>query len=170
MLLAAVLAAAVMRPHGLPEAIVAVPAAALLLVFDVVTPDDLNAESTGCCRCSSSWRPCWCSRTSAPGEGLFEAAGHWLSRTSGGSGRRLLLAVFVLSVAITSVLSLDATVVLLTPVVYDAATRVRLRARPHVYATGHLANSALAAASDGQPDQPARDRGDRSTPSSSSPG
>jgi arsenical pump membrane protein len=40
------------------------------------------------------------------------------------------------------VLSLDATVVLLTPVVLIAAARLRVRARPHAYACGHLANSA----------------------------
>ena len=42
----------------------------------------------------------------------------------------------------TAVLSLDATVVLLTPVVLATAARLRLPARPHVYACGHLANSA----------------------------
>jgi arsenical pump membrane protein len=40
------------------------------------------------------------------------------------------------------VLSLDATVVLLTPVVFATAARVGARARPHVYACTHLANSA----------------------------
>jgi arsenical pump membrane protein len=40
------------------------------------------------------------------------------------------------------VLSLDATVVLLTPVVLAVAAHMRIRARPHAYATGHLANSA----------------------------
>jgi arsenical pump membrane protein len=40
------------------------------------------------------------------------------------------------------VLSLDATVVLLTPVVFGTAARLRLRAKPHVYACTHLANSA----------------------------
>jgi arsenical pump membrane protein len=42
----------------------------------------------------------------------------------------------------TAVLSLDATVVLLTPVVLIAAGQLRVRARPHAYACGHLANSA----------------------------
>jgi arsenical pump membrane protein len=50
--------------------------------------------------------------------------------------------VFVVAAATTAVLSLDATVVLLTPVVLIAAARLRLRARPHAYACGHLANSA----------------------------
>jgi arsenical pump membrane protein len=40
------------------------------------------------------------------------------------------------------VLSLDATVVLLTPVVFATAARLRASPRPHVYACSHLANSA----------------------------
>ncbi len=43
--------------------------------------------------------------------------------------------------AVTAVLGLDATVVLLTPAAFAAATKARLTARPHVYATTHLANS-----------------------------
>ena len=41
----------------------------------------------------------------------------------------------------TAVLSLDATVVLLTPVVFATAARLEVRARPDVYACTHLANS-----------------------------
>src|SRR6185312_6594366 len=37
---------------------------------------------------------------------------------------------------------LDATVVLLTPIVLATATRMRVPSRPHAYAAGHLANSA----------------------------
>jgi len=42
----------------------------------------------------------------------------------------------------TAVLSLDATVVLLTPVVLATAAGLGVRARPHAYACAHLANSA----------------------------
>jgi arsenical pump membrane protein len=59
-----------------------------------------------------------------------------------GSPRRLLALVFVVAAAITAVLSLDATVVLLTPVVFATAARLRTSPRPHVYACSHLANSA----------------------------
>ena len=38
-------------------------------------------------------------------------------------------------------LSLDATVLLLTPVVFATAAQVRARPRPHVYACMHLANT-----------------------------
>lgn len=50
--------------------------------------------------------------------------------------------VFVTASLVTAVLSLDATVVLLTPVVFATASRLGVRPRPHVYATSHLANSA----------------------------
>jgi arsenical pump membrane protein len=52
------------------------------------------------------------------------------------------LQVFGVASVTTAVLSLDATVVLLTPVVLIAARQLRTRARPHAYACGHLANSA----------------------------
>ena len=51
-------------------------------------------------------------------------------------------AVFVVASLVTAVLSLDATVVLLTPVVFATADRLGVRAKPHVYACTHLANTA----------------------------
>lgn len=75
-------------------------------------------------------------------EGLFQACGAWMARRAAGSPVRLLTAVFVLASAITAVLSLDATVVLLTPVVFATAARAGVRARPHLYACAHLSNTA----------------------------
>jgi arsenical pump membrane protein len=75
-------------------------------------------------------------------EGLFDAMGAVMARGSGGSPQRLLALVFVIAAAITAVLSLDATIVLLTPVVFATAARMRTRSKPHVYACAHLANSA----------------------------
>ncbi|MCW2944536.1 MAG: putative rane efflux protein [Actinoallomurus sp.] len=76
------------------------------------------------------------------GEGLFTAAGDAVARACGGRSGRLLAGVFMVASMITAVLSLDATVVLLTPVVFATAARLGVRPRPHVYATAHLANSA----------------------------
>jgi arsenical pump membrane protein len=50
--------------------------------------------------------------------------------------------VFGFALVTTAVLSLDTTVVLLTPVVHDTAARLRVRLKPPVYACTHLANSA----------------------------
>ena len=79
-------------------------------------------------------------------EGLFHAAGVYMARHSWGAGqsaaRRLLVTVFLIAAGTTSVLSLDATVVLLTPVVLSTARTLGVPARPHGYAAAHLANTA----------------------------
>jgi arsenical pump membrane protein len=73
---------------------------------------------------------------------VFGYAGSIAGRFSRGSPRRLLGVVFVIAALVTAVLSLDATVVLLTPVVLATASRMRVRVKPHLYACTHLANSA----------------------------
>ena len=75
-------------------------------------------------------------------EGLFRAAGVAMARFSAGNPRHLLSMVFAIAAATTAILSLDATVVLLTPVVLATARTMAVPARPHAYATAHLANSA----------------------------
>lgn len=74
--------------------------------------------------------------------GLFHAAGVMMARATAGGQNRLLLSVFGIAAAVTAILSLDATVVLLTPVVLATARALTVPARPHAYATAHLANSA----------------------------
>jgi arsenical pump membrane protein len=74
--------------------------------------------------------------------GLFEAAGTWIAIGSRGKPVALFTLVFAVASVVTAVLSLDATVVLLTPAVLTTVTRRRLRAKPHAYACTHLANSA----------------------------
>lgn len=72
--------------------------------------------------------------------GLFRAIGQRIGR--GGTGAtRFLALTFVAAVAITAVLSLDATVVLLTPVVLAAALSAGVVARPGLSACVRLANS-----------------------------
>ena len=65
-----------------------------------------------------------------------------MARSTRGDQKRLLASVFAIAAAVTAVLSLDATVVLLTPVVLATARTLGVPARPHTYATAHLANSA----------------------------
>ncbi len=74
--------------------------------------------------------------------GLFEALGASMAAGSRRQPRRLLAMVFVVAAVTTAVLSLDATIVLLTPIVFATAARLRTNSRPHVYACSHLANSA----------------------------
>ncbi|WP_370248926.1 SLC13 family permease [Nocardioides sp.] len=81
--------------------------------------------------------------TVADRSGLFVAAGRWVRSSRGGrrGAVRQFGVAFALAGVVTAVLSLDATVVLLTPVVL-AATRAAGRShRPAVYACLRLANS-----------------------------
>ncbi|HTU97254.1 MAG TPA: SLC13 family permease [Solirubrobacteraceae bacterium] len=74
--------------------------------------------------------------------GLFDALGALMAFGSRRRPRRLLGMVFTVAAGTTAVLSLDATIVLLTPIVFATAARLRVSPRPHVYACSHLANSA----------------------------
>jgi arsenical pump membrane protein len=68
----------------------------------------------------------------------------WLPETVVAVGFALLLLAltFVASALVTALMGLDATVVLLTPVVFVTAARLRAAPTPHAYACTHLANSA----------------------------
>jgi arsenical pump membrane protein len=140
--LAGTLAAAVVRSRWPVEAIAAVACAAVLVAVGAVSTSaardaigDLGPTvgflaallvlAEGCRR-----------------EGLFDAMGGLMAVGARGSPRRLLALVFAVAGAVTAVLSLDATVVLLTPIVFATAARLRTSPRPHVYACSHLANSA----------------------------
>ena len=75
-------------------------------------------------------------------EGLFAALGEVMARRSRSDPRRLLGIVFAVASGVTIVLGLDATVVLLPPIVIATATRLRSSPRAPAYACAHLANSA----------------------------
>jgi arsenical pump membrane protein len=141
-LLLTTLVVAVVRPGGLHEAVAAVPAAGLVLALGILPLRQAVDEARGLGPTIGFLAAVLVLAEMAEREGLFDAAGTWMAGASRGRPVALLALVFVVGSTATAILSLDATVVLLTPVVFATALRLRLRPRPHVYACTHLANSA----------------------------
>lgn len=140
-----VLGVAVIRPGGMSEAVFAILAllgASLLVALGVVPWASAWGELAELAPTVGFLAAVLVLAHLADAEGVFTAAGAMMARGSGGRPVALLGLVFGVASVVTAVLSLDATVVLLTPVVFGTATSLRLRVRPHVYACAHLANSA----------------------------
>ncbi|HWM58698.1 MAG TPA: SLC13 family permease [Pseudonocardia sp.] len=142
LLLVIVLGFAVLRPHGLPELIAAGPAAATALLLGLLTPADALAEIVELGPTVAFLGAILLLGRLAEAEGVFRWLGQQLGARSGGRPDRLLGLTFVAASITTAVLSLDATVVLLTPVVLATTRLLRVPPRPHTYACAHLANSA----------------------------
>jgi arsenical pump membrane protein len=132
---------AVIRPLGLSEAVIAVPGAVLVVLTGIVSwhaaLDRLEAigPTVGFLAAILVFGHL-CAEA-----GVFDYLGTRAALASGGRPRRLLALVVVLAASVTAVLTLDATVVLLTPVVLTTVQRMRIANRPHAYACTHLANS-----------------------------
>lgn len=140
--LLALLATAYVHPRGRVEAVVGLLAAAVTLATGIVGWDEVRdaLEHLGpvvlflvtilvvgdvCAR-----------------SGLFVAAASRVRDAGGGRPVPIFTGIFLLAAAVTAVLSLDATVVLLTPVVVAVAVGTGMSHRPGAHACLRMANSA----------------------------
>ncbi len=141
-LVAAVMVFAVVRPRGLPEIAAALPAAVIAVAAGLVSWPAARSAVADMAPTVGFLAAILVLAHLADAMGVFAWIAHQLRRGSRGSPTRLLSLVFVAASATTAILSLDATVVLLTPVVIATAQALRMDPRPHSYASAHLSNTA----------------------------
>jgi arsenical pump membrane protein len=132
---------AIVRPLGWYEAVFAVPGALLLVLLGVVPWSRVDATVRELGPTVLFLAGILLFGHLCAEAGVFDYLGAVAAQVSGGRPPRLLATVVALAAGVTAVLTLDATVVLLTPVVRRTTRRLRVPSRPHLYACAHLANS-----------------------------
>jgi arsenical pump membrane protein len=130
------------RPRGLSEAVFALVGGVLMLGIGVVSPGQAVEKLAGNWNVFMFFLGLFTISSVADLAGVFDWLADRAARLSGGSARRLLINVFLLGALVSTVLSNDATVLILTPVVLTLVTRLGLPARPYVFACAFIANAA----------------------------
>jgi arsenical pump membrane protein len=124
-----------------PDALAAVPAALLVVAAGLLTVDDALDAVDRLAPTLVFLASIFVIAESVRAAGLFEVAGELLSRSAGNSRQRLLLAISVAAIAVTTVMSLDATAVLFTPVVIGLVRSRKLESERPLIVTTQLANA-----------------------------
>jgi arsenical pump membrane protein len=140
--LVAMLAVAFAHPPEWVEAAVAASAASVLLALGAVEPDVARAQVLELLPVVGFLMAILVVASLCAAEEVFSAVGAMVADRARGRPVRTLAITFGTAAAVTAALSLDATVVLLTPVVVAAAGSALVDARPATYACVRLANSA----------------------------
>jgi len=75
-------------------------------------------------------------------EGVFDWLAGLALRTAGGSRTRLFTLVYLVGIVVTTVLSNDATAIVLTPAVYVVMKKAKCDPLPYLFACAFIANAA----------------------------
>ena len=124
-----------------PDALAAVPAAVLVVVVGLVSFDDALDVLDRLLPTLVFLASIFVIAEAVRAAGLFEQAGAFLSRGPNTSVRRLLVAISLAAVAVTTVMSLDATAVLFTPVVIGLVRLRHIDSERPLLVTTQLANA-----------------------------
>ncbi len=136
-----VMALVIARPRGLNEAWPAAAGAGALLALHLLTLVDLVAVVRETAAVLLFLAGMTVISTVLELAGVFAWAASYAVKASGGNGRRLLVNVFLLGALVTALLSLDVTVVILTPIVYATVVALEIDPLPYLYACTFVANT-----------------------------
>lgn len=129
------------RPAGLSEAVIGIGGAAAMVVAGYVSLPQTFTVVTESLNVVLFFLGLMIMVAIAEVSGLVETAATTAARLSRGNGKLLLLLVFGVGVIITILLSNDATVLILTPVVFSLTNQFKLNPLPYVFACAFVANA-----------------------------
>jgi arsenical pump membrane protein len=138
----ATLAAIMIRPYRVPEAVSAAIGAAAMLLGGFIRLGEAARVLAGELNIYGFFLGLMAISALADQAGIFEVLANRAGRWAGGSARRLLLGVFLIGAVITAFLSNDATALILTPAVYVLVTRLRVPVLPYMFACTFIADTA----------------------------
>jgi arsenical pump membrane protein len=138
----ATLAAIMIRPFKMNEAIAAASGAALMLLGGFIRFDEALNVLAREWNTFGFFLGLMLISALAEEAGIFEALADAAARWGRGSAVRLYLAVFAVGATISIFLTNDATALILTPVVYALVTRLRLPVLPFMFACTFIADTA----------------------------
>lgn len=136
------LALMLLRPRGISEAWIALGGAVALLTTGAVALDALPGIAGESADVLLFLLGMMTLTGIVERAGIFDLLAEGCARIAGGSGRRLYVLLFLLGAVVTALLSLDVTVIVLTPIVYAVTRRRSLDPLPFMFATAFVANTA----------------------------
>ena len=135
-------AGVVARPFRFPEAVWAVAGAGLLVGAGLVPAARAGAAVARGTDVYLFLAGMMLLSEVARREGVFDWVASQAVRAARGSPRRLFALIYGVGVIVTTILSNDATAVVLTPAVYAAARKARVDPLPHLFTCALVANAA----------------------------
>jgi len=130
------------RPRGISEGVWALGGGVLLVATGRLSSDDIEHVLRDLTGVITFLVGLFWITLAARRAGIFDRAAGLMIDASRGSAARFMVAVFAFGAVTTAVLSNDATVVLVTPVVLTACLRVGLPPLPFLFACSFVADTA----------------------------
>jgi arsenical pump membrane protein len=131
-----------LRPRGMNEATAACIGAMAMLALRLVTPGDFAHILAETANVLLFLLGMMLVTGVVEHAGVFDALAVRAARLSRGDGRLLLLNVFLLGTLVTAFLSLDVTIIVVTPIVYALTERLGIEPLPYLFACAFVANTA----------------------------
>jgi len=131
-----------LRPRGMNEATGASIGAVAMLVLRLATPGDFARILAETANVLLFLLGMMLVTGVVEQAGVFDALAVRAARLSRGDGRLLLLNVFLLGTLVTAFLSLDVTIIVVTPIVYALTERLEIEPLPYLFACAFVANTA----------------------------